>query len=110
MRADRQDIRTDRQDIRADRQDMHMDRQDLRADRGDLRRDHGNFGNSERNDRRGDLQDQRFTRNTWQSAAGQHTDGVKPGMTPAAMANNTAENNKKAQAATSVHKAWYHFW
>jgi hypothetical protein len=90
---------------------MRADRQDLRADRGDLRNDHGKFRNGEQDARRGDWQDQRFSRNNWQpSAAGQRTDGVKPGMTAATMANNTAENNKKAQASTNVHKAWYHFW
>jgi hypothetical protein len=35
---------------------------------------------------------------------------AKPGMTATALANNAAENNKKAQATQNVHKAWYHIW
>ena len=35
---------------------------------------------------------------------------VKPGMTATTLANNAAENNKKAQATQNVHKAWYHIW
>jgi len=34
----------------------------------------------------------------------------KPGITANTLANNAAENNKKAQATQSVHKAWYHIW
>jgi len=34
----------------------------------------------------------------------------KPGMTAATLANNAADNSKKARATQNVHKAWYHIW
>ena len=100
IQADHKDIARDRADIRADQRDMRTDRQDLRADRGDLRNDRGNLHTSVQDGRRNDVQDQR----------GKRMDGVKPAISSATLANNTAENNKKAQAAQHLHKAWYHFW
>jgi hypothetical protein len=68
----------------ADKADIRSDHQDLRADRGDMRTEHVN----------------------------QHIEAAspKPGMTAQTLANNAAENSKKAQATQNVHKAWYHFW
>jgi hypothetical protein len=34
----------------------------------------------------------------------------KPGMTAGTLANNTAENAKRAQATQNLHKAWHHIW
>ena len=93
-------VKKKRADIRADQRDIRTDRQDLRADRGDLRNDRGNMQNSVQDQRRNDVQDQR----------GKRVDGAKPGISSATLANNTAENNKKAQTAQQLHKAWYHFW
>jgi hypothetical protein len=100
IQADRRDIARDRTDIRAVQRDMRTDRQDLRADRGDLRNDRGNLHSSVQDGRRNDVPDQR----------GKRMDGAKPGISSATLASNTAENNKKAQAAQRLHKAWYHFW
>jgi hypothetical protein len=55
------------------------------------------------------LQDQRSARNIGHPVAGQHIDAAKPGLTASTVANNAAENNKKAQATQNVHKAWYHY-
>jgi hypothetical protein len=116
IKTDRKDMARDRADMRADRQDIHKDRHDLRADRGDLRSDFGNVRTGDPGDRRTDWQesqqqDQRFSRNNVDQHTGdRRMDGTKPGMTAATVANNAAENNKKAQNTQKLHKAWYHFW
>jgi len=70
--------------VRADHGGIRSEHQDLRADRGDVRNDRGN---------------ERI-----------NAGSPKPGMTAATLANNAAQNNKKAQATQNLHKAWYHFW
>jgi hypothetical protein len=102
------DIARDRADIRSDQRNIRTDRQDLRADRGDLRNDRTNV--RAQGERRGDLQDQRFARNTGQSAASKPVNAAKPGITAATLANNAAENDKKARATENMYKAWYHVW
>jgi hypothetical protein len=42
--------------------------------------------------------------------AGQRVDGAKSGITASTLANDAAENSKKAQTKQTVHKAWYHIW
>ena len=116
IQADRRDIAKDRADIRADRQDVRTDHQDLRANQGDLRNDRGNVRSSDLDDQRTGGQDPRSARNIGQPVTGQRMDGgqrmegTKPGISAATVANNAAENNKKAQATENVHKAWYHVW
>jgi hypothetical protein len=109
IRSDQRDITRDRADIRSDQRNIRVDRQDLRADRGDLRNDRGSVSSAQ-GERRGDSQDQRFARNTGQSTTGKRVDVAKPGITATTIANNAAENNKKARATENLHKAWYHIW
>ena len=121
IRADRQDIQTDRKDIardradiRADQRDLRSDSRDLRADRGDLHNDRGNFRSGEQGNR-SEWQDQEASRNMSHSTpdhsvGGQHMEAAKPGITSSTVANNAAENYRKAQNTQTVHKAWYHVW
>jgi hypothetical protein len=112
MHKDAQDIRSDRQDLRADRQDLRADRQDLRTDHSDLRQD---YASNSKDAGRG-WQDQHGSQSRWQDAHGQpvnpsmHPAEAKVGMTSATVANNAAENNKKAQTDQHLQKAWWHIW
>jgi hypothetical protein len=114
IQADRKDIGKDRADMRADQRDLRTDRQDLRANQSDLRKDQGVISNQDA--RRNDL---RASTNVSasQSLSGKTTEAAKPGITtakpeitPATIANNTAENSQKARAAQNVQKSWWHFW
>ena len=89
-------------EIGADQRDIHADRQDLRTDRHDLRANGRDFRTAN------PAQTQQVARNEVHPGP-QPVNAGKVQLTSATLANNTAENSKKAQNQQTTHKAWYHW-